>query len=651
MAFVAPGSVYSNTVPVGDLTTIRGAGYLMRLESDGLWWERMQLHDTSAWDLSWSPDGSKVAYLSADQTAIGWSDFADAAENGRFLAAPGTHLQSLNWSSDGSTLYFDEQTGGGFSRMMAVRAEVGWTPYQISPEGDDTHNYWNLDAAANGDVVVTQQTYGTTLESLYLYDPRHTGLTLLLDNASDGALSPDGRRLAWERMVAGYVQIFVSDLDGGGAIQVTAGAADHGGPKWSPDGKTITFDETLYEDALGQPSDGPYSWMASVPADGSGAAHPTVYLGFEGPFAYQPMNTKDTVATAAGTDRYATAVAISQTHWATAGIADARQAAQSVVLTRGDLFADALSAGPLAADKVGPLLLTPPGSLDARTRSEISRVLGSNHSATVYLIGSTAAISTATEAAVRAMGYNTVRLAGQDRYATSLAVANAISTDPNVVLAATGADFPDALSAGAAAGAYDVPGTGEKAVVVLTSGAKLSAVTGGYLDRWGSRHAGDASYALFGVGGSGYAATSKYGAAAVYGDNRYDTADDVDTVFFGAPMTVGTAPGNDWPDSLAGGALLGTLDGPLLLTNPYASLATSAQGRYLRQRSGSINTVVQFGGTTPTVIHQQFGPLISGPGGWVAASNPTKPVGIVRSTPLAQALRTPADAVEAAGEF
>jgi putative cell wall-binding protein len=62
-----------------------------------------------------------------------------------------------------------------------------------------------------------------------------------------------------------------------------------------------------------------------------------------------------------GADRYKTAVAISQKGW---------EKADYAVLARGDNFADALCAGPLAYKYGGPILLTEPGKLNADTKSD-----------------------------------------------------------------------------------------------------------------------------------------------------------------------------------------------------------------------------------------------------------------------------------------
>lgn len=90
-----------------------------------------------------------------------------------------------------------------------------------------------------------------------------------------------------------------------------------------------------------------------------------------------------------------------------------------VLVGRDDVFADSLAASPLVAD--GPLLHTPSQDLDPRTLAELERVLAPG--GTVYLLGGPAAVGDRVDAAIRARGYTIERLFGDDRVATSVAIA------------------------------------------------------------------------------------------------------------------------------------------------------------------------------------------------------------------------------------
>ncbi|MHB8669503.1 MAG: cell wall-binding repeat-containing protein [Acidimicrobiales bacterium] len=106
-----------------------------------------------------------------------------------------------------------------------------------------------------------------------------------------------------------------------------------------------------------------------------------------------------------GNDRIDTAVAVSQAGFPTAG------SAQAAVVSRSDLFPDALAGVPLAAKVHGPLLLTPTASLDPRVETEIKRVVPKGK--TVYLLGDDTAVGPAVAATLAADGCAITRHGGR----------------------------------------------------------------------------------------------------------------------------------------------------------------------------------------------------------------------------------------------
>lgn len=269
-----------------------------------------------------------------------------------------------------------------------------------------------------------------------------------------------------------------------------------------------------------------------------------------------------------GQDRFATAVAVSQSAFP-AGNADA------VVLARGDDYPDALVGGPLCAARNASLLLTSGPTLPRSTEAEIERVLPRGR--TVYLLGGTNAIPAAIADQLTTLGYLVMRYGGSDRYATARQVADALG-DPSTVLLATGTNFPDALSAGVAAAE-------ENAAVLLTDGKILPPATSSYLSSSVS--------VVYAVGGP--AATADPSATPIVGNDRYETAIDVARRFFPAPLSLGVASGNNFPDALSGTALLGRAKAPLILT-PLADLPT-AVASYVASVQNTVATAQIFGGS------------------------------------------------------
>ncbi len=142
----------------------------------------------------------------------------------------------------------------------------------------------------------------------------------------------------------------------------------------------------------------------------------------------------------AGEDRIQTAAALSRASFQP-GVDVA------FVATPGD-FADALSAGPAAAELAGPILLAGQ-DLPGATAEELARL----RPARVVVVGGTAAVSDDVAAQLGSFTDGDVdRLAGPDRFATSAAVSAAVFEPGVPVFVATGGNFPDALAGGAAAG-------------------------------------------------------------------------------------------------------------------------------------------------------------------------------------------------------
>ena len=283
-----------------------------------------------------------------------------------------------------------------------------------------------------------------------------------------------------------------------------------------------------------------------------------------------PGSSTVTPARLAGTNRQATAVAVSQAQFPTAG------SAQAVVLARADVFADALAGGPLAAAKHAPLLLTSSGSLDAVTKAEITRVLPSG--GTVYVLGGTSALSNGVASAISGLGDVVQRVAGADRFATAVAIAGAMG-DPSTVFEASGTNFPDALSAVPAAIATH-------GAIVLTNGSAQSSATLGYL--------GAHATIRYAVGGP--AAWADPSAVALAGANRYATSQAVALAFFPAATGISVASGVTFPDALAGGVLAGTTNQPMLLVPPTGPLPEPPTA-YLSTRHGMVTSALAYGGT------------------------------------------------------
>jgi len=241
----------------------------------------------------------------------------------------------------------------------------------------------------------------------------------------------------------------------------------------------------------------------------------------------------------AGADRYATAAAVSAATFAP-GVAAA-------YVATGRNFPDALAAGPIAARVGGPVLLTATDSLPAATANELARLRPQS----IFVLGGSGAVSDGVLAALR--GYATTgtvtRFGGADRYATA-AVASSATFPANVPVTfiATGANFPDALSGGVAAGRFGGP-------ILLVTRDAVPASTASELSRLHPSH-------IVILGGPAVVSESVLGDLRPYavggnvsrwsGPDRYATAVAISQATTVAnTKTVYIATGTNFPDGLA----------------------------------------------------------------------------------------------------
>lgn len=143
----------------------------------------------------------------------------------------------------------------------------------------------------------------------------------------------------------------------------------------------------------------------------------------------------------AGADRFGTAAAVTHNAFPVA--------VDTLFITTGSNFPDALGAGAAAAQVKAPLLIVSPNAIPAPIVSELQRL----HPRQIYLIGGTGAVSATVEAQLRTYttshsAASVERVWGSDRYATAVAVSKRFFPTAPMVFLATGRNFPDALVAG-----------------------------------------------------------------------------------------------------------------------------------------------------------------------------------------------------------
>jgi putative cell wall-binding protein len=257
-----------------------------------------------------------------------------------------------------------------------------------------------------------------------------------------------------------------------------------------------------------------------------------------------------------GADRYATAVAISKAAY--------KDVAPVVYVTTGQNYPDALSAAPAAAKQGGPLLLVKSTEIPAAVATEIKRL----KPALIVAVGGTGAISDKIVKQLGTLAPSVRRDGGSDRYETSrIVVDRAFGKDGSkLAYVATGANYPDALAASAAAGAQAAP-------VVLVPGNEkdITAPTAALLTKLAVTNvkiAGGSAVVSASIATALTKVAGVTGVQRLFGADRYLTAVAINRDAFETSNRMFFASGSTYPDALAGAAVAGAQKAPLYVIPP-----------------------------------------------------------------------------------
>lgn len=245
-----------------------------------------------------------------------------------------------------------------------------------------------------------------------------------------------------------------------------------------------------------------------------------------------------------GSGRYETAAAISKEGWAQA---------DTVFITRGDTFPDALAGAPLAYQFNAPILLTEKEKLPNATKIEIQRLKPKR----IVILGGDSAVIKTVEDSIRKLNINKVeRIAGDNRYETARKIAEQMNIKNDTAFIVYGNNFPDALAAAAIAAKKGYP-------ILLTDTKELS------YDSY--QIVKDMSKAYV-IGGDSVISDSIVesipNGERIDGNHRYETAANLIKKMKLDPKLIFIVNGETFPDALSGSVLAAQQNANLLLVEP-----------------------------------------------------------------------------------
>ncbi len=464
--------------------------------------------------------------------------------------------------------YYDDRNGGSSIYMTDIDTGVETT----------LGASWN-DASGNGQYQDPSLGDGYCAASKYWYDSAtstsHRSIVLIdLETLAETTVSTDDRNttrrhpvvrdgwVTWHDSRVGVAEVYGYDLAAEEETCLVPAVYDDETSSWvSWAGRTTTADGIVawHDHRVEDPA---------VNEDGTDADDLyAMYL--------RPLETIQNPVE--GTDRFGTSVQVSQETFP--------EGADTVIVTTGRNWPDALAAASLAGIYNAPVLLTWPTDLPDEIAAEIER-LGATDA---FILGSTRAVSAGVMSEVEdVIGGPATRLGGANRYRTAELIAeesvDAMGGDwDGTAFVATGNNFPDALAASPLSSYTGYP-------IFLAGSDGISDETQAVMDDLGVT-----DVLLLGSPGVLPAAEGTQGDVTVTriaGDDRYETAVGAATwgvEEFGmswSPLAIAT--GENYPDALSGGPAQGMKGSVMLLTtrtalHPAAEAAITAHAAQIGQ--------------------------------------------------------------------
>jgi serine/threonine-protein kinase len=188
-----------------------------------------------------SPDGTRVAIDVGDQGRDIW--VWDLVRGNSTRVTKGGRNRTPVWAVDGQSIFFssDRDGGAGIYRQRSdgtgaaerlTQGTINQFPVSLSPDGAQLVFHEGAGGAQNSDVMAL------SLDA----NLKARALVKTKDGEDNGAISPDGRWLAYQSNESGDWDIYVRpmlDLERGQKVTVSTGGSTQ--PRWSRDGRELFY--------------------------------------------------------------------------------------------------------------------------------------------------------------------------------------------------------------------------------------------------------------------------------------------------------------------------------------------------------------------------------------------------------------------------
>ena len=221
--------------------TVRFDNYdIYVMDADGKNQENLTNHPVDDNDPDWSPDGTKIAFVSNRNFGVDQIYVMDADGKNQIRLTYGPRRkQDPDWSPDGQKIAFTVHADwkDDWFPHIAVMDAGGQNRERF--ENHAMQPSWSPDGQKIAFVSWRDEN-----NEIYMIGADGQGLERVthdFPSQQNPSFSPDGRRIAYDTEHEGFGHIFVVGADGKNPMRLTHNQEHHFHPTWSHDGKTTAY--------------------------------------------------------------------------------------------------------------------------------------------------------------------------------------------------------------------------------------------------------------------------------------------------------------------------------------------------------------------------------------------------------------------------